>query len=1686
MSDSGIFKFDDEKYRYIPGPLFTIVKEFHIEENVFKKAHRLINLFEWIYKWHSVLVVSDLMRGNKIAEDMKLFLSQVLREPSMGNWYYIFDYALEEMSAFSIAWVNLETLRAKHKRHSIVSFRNKYAHGAMPDDDECILDCKEYYPVLQDLLDSKMMKDLRLLVGHSGSTIMLLGPDEISVEKDVPSGQAAVLLPDGQLLDIWPLGVYQEDPLGIKGKGFYFFNSIRQKKEAIEQLSYELPSLRRNTNFWRPFLKVFPLKDWGQLPGWDFENFRSNIEQLTENFKGRELEQREIKDFMLNGHGTFMVWGGPGIGKSALVAKALKVVRAESSKTSSPSNVIIIEYFIERSSFYASVTEYLRYVNKKLDKYYKIKGIPIGNDESEMRMRLEERLNRIENKINNEMVLLVVDGLDECPEIRNYIPKSRYWLNVLILSREIVEVKDWWRTHDRENKSEKNLEKLSDNEIISLLYDVVDKYQKGFNKEYVFEVCRRSEGNPLYLKLLCDQIYDHGGMVESIDKIPTSLTDLYASTLKRISQQQGGAVALNVLRILAVAKDALSVNMIRLILSHNNKIHIDTQEIINGIDLCRELLFEKFEKNIKEYKFFHDSLRSWIEITYHNEKLMFSGLLAWLCRNWREFSDYEAKVYCFKFAAEHLYDVGDEDGMWELINDKEYFSEQLKYCENFNLESITLKNAVTLYENSNRALSLSRFLYAAMRLRRVIRDSEGRLFSKAKQYLFLNLSNIDLDEIKSILFDDDYINNPVFLNIFLHVLDKECSNYINKIVFDNHKIILMIEEVFKIYNVSTIDLRFISNNFCVSLIDKIYYIFKSSNINLAFDFSVLLIRAYPSLTKKLIRITISKKDSCYYDYFILLLKFVQEHDSTELKDVLFLLVFKCDMVHIKKLILNNILTKYISYCKQEYEINHLLITLVKRMSREGMFRESLSVISHVHEEALIKKLVFIVLQNMIIDGRFEENNYCIESYMEYLSEDDIISLEFMNLYFSKSPRLNFKKIYNIKNSAVLAFTLANIAILTLENNINDFSPDFVFNIEDSSIQFCVLKWCVITCSMNNLFQMSISLIDQYSSCQKGNSSFLVEILSHWISRCDNFLELEIFIQTIDLALRSVDKNISIIMIDIACGLSFSGHIDYVSKCLDEFYLGYKYATDDWIKVSFYKKLSYIDTLYPNNDKVLYCINLVRNDIETWSIIHGILSDHHYFNLMYTNMKLDEYWVILDYCRRISWNSDAEDMFVNDYLFNILPEDSQKLYYIDNIYKLFRLGEGYPSQDCLVEIAGRVYDLNDHDKAIEYIKMIECRDLAVATTTSLLWQTPLDHSIYNELLNLLRGFIYNRDSERVLRGYSILLDSLVEKGFYQISVKIFFNCLKVISDERDIYKIYDLFCIIIIPFVKMHKKYQNHSFSGHFFKLLSNIKTSNNVKFDIFACLIINFKQLNMLSLNFFSFLDGVLNCDLFKTWNYLHCAIWCADVNYRSLSLYYFRKAYSKEFLILSEYRNAVDIFNTKCIIVIEMARCGFYYESNNYFTSLYSWSVLHGYENSVYFGYLSHVFSTENIAFHNKFEFSYENKKYKFLSRLTCSLNEDKIYCLNNILKLVIFNKLDEFYIECDTNQNNLKQLFVRNQEHVNNEAEIFSSCSNYSYDYDFIFEKICFYASKIIMNDNIESICDIIKLLKDYKTSL
>jgi len=72
-----------EEMSLLPGPLYTLIEKYNKEIDHFRKIDRLIKAMEWALKWHTVLVVSDLLREKEIPDKIKVLLATGLRTPSL-------------------------------------------------------------------------------------------------------------------------------------------------------------------------------------------------------------------------------------------------------------------------------------------------------------------------------------------------------------------------------------------------------------------------------------------------------------------------------------------------------------------------------------------------------------------------------------------------------------------------------------------------------------------------------------------------------------------------------------------------------------------------------------------------------------------------------------------------------------------------------------------------------------------------------------------------------------------------------------------------------------------------------------------------------------------------------------------------------------------------------------------------------------------------------------------------------------------------------------------------------------------------------------------------------------------------------------------------------------------------------------------------------------------------------------------------------------------------------------------------------------------------------------------------------------------------------------------------------------------------------------------------------------------
>jgi len=689
-----------ECFDELPGPLFQILALYEAEKVQFRKVHRLIDGIEWAVKWHTILTMSDMLREAELTDEIKVLLSSGLRTPSLGTWNHFFRDSMNAIKLPLESWSKLERLKWLEIKYHFVSFRNKYGHGATPSEDECRDDIEIFYPAFLQLIGSKLFTDIKLLISTDKGVIELEGSNREQSDISLKVGHAAARLTSGDILELFPLGICSPIPDVNDKKNwvFYYFNSIKNK--MIEQLNYEIPNRFLSVDIFSPFHEALPLKAWSKIGGPELDPFRSRIETLTESFKGRLEERSLLKEFCLNDSGTHMLWGSPGIGKSTLIAQVFKEMRAGITPGGDDQFIKyppVIEYFIKRGTVYADSTKFLNYLNDKIERVFSLKSIGRSNNENDLWEVIISRLNAIEDLDDNHKLILFIDGLDEFPRITRFIPDSRSWLKVVLSSRRVENIQDWWHGHDREHRSEKTINPMNENNILAMLYNVVNKYQEGFNREYIMEVKKCSEGNPLYLKLLCDQIFERNGLVGNINNLPRGITEIYEKTIKRVSKSGSVKSILSVLRLLTEAKSSLSIEVIASILPE-----FDSQEIKSAVDGCRELLFEDpltFE--VEDFQLFHESLREWLRKHHKKECKQMAVRITDFCFNWAEIDNDLALQYALSYAAEHLSNQKDHERIWDLMNDDDYRSAQIDFFRNYQVALSSLNIAAHIFADRN-------------------------------------------------------------------------------------------------------------------------------------------------------------------------------------------------------------------------------------------------------------------------------------------------------------------------------------------------------------------------------------------------------------------------------------------------------------------------------------------------------------------------------------------------------------------------------------------------------------------------------------------------------------------------------------------------------------------------------------------------------------------------------------------------------------------------------------------------------------------------------------------------------------------------------------------------------------------------------------------------------------------------
>lgn len=596
-----------------PSPLQEMLDRFEHEDQPFRRVHRLTDVIEWLVKWSTTLAVADLFRTTGFSDRMRLLAAEGLRRPTLGIWVRFLRTALDELPDTS-PWRSWDRVLRAEERHGLVSFRNRYAHGAVPSDAACVADIEQMWPVVQRLLESPVL-DVTLLPAEEGRLIGAARSAVVAVPE----------LPVARL-DLWPIAVHLPFDDGSDRYSFHFFNALRTP--MVETLNYEIPSLQRRRELWDPFHDVLPLDEW-RVVIHGLEPFRDELLQLTAPFKGRAEERRVLDDFANQG-GMLFLFGPPGIGKSALSALTVLEHRARAARSlmstgddgesgdGRPVEVPfhVVEHFIRRKRGSDSPISFLMGVLRRIDHLYGFADERPGATEEELFEALKDRIWRIRTTVELPPLVLVVDGLDESPEIGRFLVRGDARVRVLCTSREIPEVVELFRGWSRDGAGRVDLGPLSESDVRAILYDVVDKYDERLNDRFVRALAKRSDGNPLFLSLYAQELFDDPQRLGDVDRLPRNLSDTLSSAVDRVSDGGRNDDVLEVLWCLAVCAEPLDARSVAHLLGSK------TARVRAAIHEASEVLVEVTTRPEERarYQLFHETLREWL-VREHDDGL---------------------------------------------------------------------------------------------------------------------------------------------------------------------------------------------------------------------------------------------------------------------------------------------------------------------------------------------------------------------------------------------------------------------------------------------------------------------------------------------------------------------------------------------------------------------------------------------------------------------------------------------------------------------------------------------------------------------------------------------------------------------------------------------------------------------------------------------------------------------------------------------------------------------------------------------------------------------------------------------------------------------------------------------------------------------------------------------------------
>lgn len=693
---------------HLPCIIAVPIAEYFLEANPYIQLHRLSHCMEIITRFSTGILLHDILRQqNEFPREIKNSLSENIEHPSFGAWKNLLylstktiapDHSfVKELPAFSRDIDSFLT--------EIIKIRNLVVHNGRVDDSVC----HEYLAQLEPRFTMALKKitffSRYMLAGVESEKIMhdltgymeaLHGTPEItSIFTNRPVECGRIYLIDRHshdFLSLFPMSafcqIFQWTDQGMTNTGIlspmlYLRKSNKKYVEYTTFVTKPLHSQDAEKSF-REFQDVYKIEEWRQLNSQKNAmgrfSFRELTDSLLECFVGRDKERTRIHEWTRHSQQGFLwIAGKPGIGKSALLARIHKDLEGGVKEQ----GLIFLPYYFRASN--QSLCNRASFLEAAILVLRNGLGIadPSQTDSDKLELQftiLLHKASRHFDGIAKGKVIFLLDSMDEIYGMDRDFPS---WLLSIRLPNVL------WVCTGRDDPalvqlfsndkcdwliaSEGGLPPLSSNEIRSILLEECDHIalgllrrdiagkDGGWTNPFIEALIKNSEGLPLYVKLLVEDIREGRYDFTDEKRLPDGLRSYYEEILDRLGVSDAKFLMTPMLCLLALAREPLTAGLIEALLKPVCPLR--TGEFVQDTLAHGHIMLKRAASGtgMPGYSLYHESFRQYILSSDRAHKMVETTrlYLAGFCSGYRNHdTDEECLRYALRYGVSHLLEAG--------------------------------------------------------------------------------------------------------------------------------------------------------------------------------------------------------------------------------------------------------------------------------------------------------------------------------------------------------------------------------------------------------------------------------------------------------------------------------------------------------------------------------------------------------------------------------------------------------------------------------------------------------------------------------------------------------------------------------------------------------------------------------------------------------------------------------------------------------------------------------------------------------------------------------------------------------------------------------------------------------------------------------------------------------------------